>query len=1023
MHAGEKVRVTLTLFFGLVVSTLVPALVQAQELFQNPKTVQSDFDRHLAPLIAGRCLDCHAGLDPKGGFNFARRATTFAGGESGPAVEAGKPDESLIWQYIESDAMPPKHPLTKQEKQLFRQWIEAGAPWGTDPIDAFSKTTEKRAGYDWWSLQPLQEAKVPEVSSQWSQWNQNPIDAFVLARLQEHDLQPRQPADRRTLLRRLYFSVTGLPPEPEEVDAFVKDTSPDAYEKRVERLLASPHYGEHWARHWLDVVRFGESNGFERDQPRNNAWHYRNWVIRALNKDLPYDQFVRLQLAGDLLEPENPAAVKATGFLVAGPHDVVIPQSTIMRETMKQDELEDVVGVTAQTFLGLTVNCARCHDHKFDPISQQEYYQFAAALSGVAHGERNLPDPNYQRAQRELAAQSKELQDVQSRLFQLESAAREQLLAEQSLQGNEDALFTASAPIAAWDFRKSIHDLVGGLQATLHGSARRTAQGLVLDGKRSFLKTGPIPHDLREKPLEAWVKLSDLQQRGGGVLSVQTTDGNLFDAIVFGEQQPGHWLAGSDHFNRTKSFQGPLEKTATEKEVQIAIVYEADGTITAYRNGVPYGKDYRSQGLQVFPAGKSEVLFGLRHGSPAGNRLLKGVISQARLYDRALTAGEIQASAKGGGAFFSTDELQSALSETQRKAWEQLHKQRSALQAEIKRLQEIKPAKVYAAISRNPGVSHLLRRGSVAAPAGVVTPGGLKAIQGVTGDFKLAADSSDQDRRVRFSQWVTNQHNPLFARVIVNRIWHYHFGRGLVNTPNDFGFNGGRCSHPELLDWLALYLKRENWSLKSLHRLILLSATFRQSPETDPEALQVDADNQWLWRKSPQRIEAESIRDSILKVAGQLNPEVGGRGYQDVKSYFFKGTQFYEPLDPVGDEFNRRSIYRFSARGGRHPLLETFDCPDPSTTTPDRASTTTPLQALSLMNASFVLRMSDRLAERVQQRAGQDPQQQVAELFLIVFQRSPRPEEAERAETFVAQHGLSALCRVLLNSNEFLYVN
>ncbi len=1006
---------TVIIWLTLFVST------QAEEPFQNPRTAGTDFDRLIAPLIAGHCLDCHAGLDPKAGFDFSRRAAALRGGETGPALQAGQPEESLVWQYIESDAMPPEHPLTAAQKQLFKQWIAAGAPWGTDPIDAFSKTTEKRGGYDWWSLQPLQDPAVPSLSD--DNWVQNPIDAFILRKLREQGLKPQPDADRRALIRRLSYSVTGLPPEPEEVEAFLKNESPDAYEKLVDRLLASPHYGEHWARHWLDVVRFGESNGFERDQPRLNAWPYRNWVIEALNQDLPYNQFAKLQLAGDLLKPDDPQAVKATGFLVAGPHDVVIPVSQTMRATMKQDELEDIVGVVGQTFLGLTVNCARCHDHKFDPISQQEYYQFAAALSGAGHGERVLPDPVYEKAQQELAQTKKTLRETQDALSELESLARKRILASRTAQEKMNLPPAFTSPIAAWDFRKSTQDVVGGLQGTLHGSARQTDEGLLLDGNKAYLKTEPLKQGLTEKTLEAWVKLSNLEQRGGGVLSVQTLDGNLFDAIVFGEQQPGHWLAGSDHFHRTKSFQGPQEQDAVEKEVQLAIVYAADGRITAYRNGQRYGKPYQSVGLQSFSAEKSEVLFGLRHGSPAGNRLLKGVITKARLYDRALTSMEIQESAKGGGTFFSEEELVAVLSSSEQAKRKKLRRERAELQTRMKQLQSVQPKKVYAAVSRDPGEMHLLKRGSVAAPAGVVSPGGLKAIQGINADLKLATDCSDHDRRIKFANWVTSSDNPLFARVIVNRVWHYHFGRGLVNTPNDFGFNGGRCSHPELLDWLACRLIQENWSLKSLHRLILLSAVYQQSAQFNAEAMKVDADNQWLWRKSPQRIEAESIRDSILKISGQLNPEVGGQGYQDVKSYFFKGTQFYEPLDPVGEEFNRRSIYRFSARGGRHPLLETFDCPDPSTTTPDRASTTTPLQALSLMNASFILRMSDRLAERVQQRVGTGVESQVTELFLLAYQRPPQPAELSSASAFCEKHGLAALCRVVLNSNEFLYVN
>ena len=997
-----------------------PVLCQADDLFQKKASYQADFDRVIAPLIASRCLECHAGLDAKAGFNFSSRATAYQGGESGPALQPGKPDKSLVWSYIDSDEMPPEHPLSNEEKQIFKQWIQAGAPWGTDPIDPFSKSTKKRGGYDWWSLQPLRQAAVPPIQEK--QWSRNSIDAFILARLREHRLQPRSRADRRTLIRRLYYSVIGLPPEPEEVEAFVDDAASDAYETLVDRLLASPHYGEHWARHWLDVVRFGESNCFERDQPRSNAWHYRNWVIRAFNQDLPYDQFVRLQLAGDLLEPSNPQSIIATGFLVAGPHDVVIPQSKIMRETMRQDELEDTIGVVGQTFLGLTVNCARCHDHKFDPISQQEYYQFAASLSGVNHGERDLPDTRYEQAKQQLLQIENKLRGVQAALFKLESEARLRVMASRSTQEKTDLLQSLSSPIAAWNFQKSIQDQVGGLNGTLQGSAQQTKQGLVLDGNQSFLKTEPLRQNLKEKTLEAWVKLANLDQRGGGVMSVQTLGGAIFDAIVFGEQQPGHWLAGSNNFKRTKSLQGPLEQNASD-EVQIALVYHADGKIAAYRNGIPYGTSYQSQQLQPFSSGKTEVLFGLRHGSPGGNRLLKGTISRARLYDRALTAEEIKSSAKWGGTFFTEKELTVVLTKPEQGQRSSFREERKKLHAEMKRLQAIQPTKVYAALSRDPGISHVLSRGSVNAPAGVVKPGGLKAVVGVNSDLGLSADSPDRDRRIKFAKWVTDSKNPMFARVIVNRVWHYHFGQGLVNTPNDFGFNGGRCSHPELLDWLAGKLVRDQWSLKSLHRLILLSAVFQQSSAPNPSALKVDADNQWLWRKSPQRIEAESIRDSILKVSGQLNTESGGQGYQDVKSYFFLGTQFYEPLDPVGKEFNRRSIYRFSARGGRHPLLETFDCPDPSTTTPDRASTTTPLQALSLMNTSFVLRMSDLLAERVKRRVGIEPEEQVRELFLLAYQRRPQPREALLANRFVVQFGLPALCRVILNSNEFLYVN
>ena len=328
-----------------------------------------DFDKEIAPLLATRCLACHSGAKPKGDFDITRKANVT------PAD---------VWKCVDAGEMPPKKPLADAEKKLLKQWIDAGAKWGTDPIDPFRFTTATRAGYNWWALQPVKRPPIP-VSRE-PQRSGNPIDAFIHKRLADAKLELSPPADRRTLIRRVYFDLIGLPPSPEEVEAFVNDKAADAYEKVVDRLLASPHYGERWARHWLDVVRFGERDGFERNSPRPNAWPYRDWVIRRLNADMPYDEFVRLQLAGDVLKPSDPDAVKATGFLVAGVHNTVLGNDQ-MRAVARQDELEDIVGAVGQTFLGLTVNCARCHDHKFDPISQTDYYRLAAALGGVGFGE------------------------------------------------------------------------------------------------------------------------------------------------------------------------------------------------------------------------------------------------------------------------------------------------------------------------------------------------------------------------------------------------------------------------------------------------------------------------------------------------------------------------------------------------------------------------------------------------------------------------------------------------------------
>ena len=388
----------------------------------------------------------------------------------------------------------------------------------------------------------------------------------------------------------------------------MRDERPDAFERLVDTLLASLHYGERWARHWLDVVRFGESNGFERDLPRPNAWPYRDWVIDALNRDVPYDEFVQWQLAGDLLAPDDVQAVKAVGFIVAGAHDTVVPVVDRMRAMMRQDELEDIVGTVSQTFLGLTVNCARCHDHKFDPITTREYYQLASALSGIDHGERDFVPTSGQT--RQLADWQSRITELEAELRQQETPIRESILAERASTGQRGtAAGRIPTPVAAWDFTRDLHDLVGDMHVKLVGSARRSTDGLIVDGT-SFGTTSRLPRDLLEKTLEIRIRLATLQQAGGGAISVQTLDGNVFDAIVYAEQEPARWIAGSNGFQRTASFRGIAEEQADKEAVVITQVYRADGTITAYRNGQPYGSPIRKDAAVKFEGGaKSHVVF------------------------------------------------------------------------------------------------------------------------------------------------------------------------------------------------------------------------------------------------------------------------------------------------------------------------------------------------------------------------------------------------------------------------------
>ncbi|HTI51865.1 MAG TPA: DUF1553 domain-containing protein, partial [Planctomycetaceae bacterium] len=477
--------------------------------------------------------------------------------------------------------------------------------------------------------------------------------------------------------------------------------------------------------------------------------------------------------------------------------------------------------------------------------------------------------------------------------------------------------------------------------------------------------------------------------------------------------------AGSNGFVRTQGFLGPPESEAGGNIVQIVLVYGADRSVTAYRNGLVYGQPYQAASVATFEKQKSHVLFGLRHSPPGGNRLLAGAIERAALYDRALTADEVAALAGVVSESISEDQLLAALSREDKERRRRLTFDLSRLRTELRLCAG---GKVYAVVPGTPEPTWELDRGNPAARRDRVVPGGIRSLGVRSADFGLEADAPEPDRRIQLARWITDPRNPLTSRVIANRLWHYHFGSGLVETPNDFGFNGARPSHPELLDYLAHELAQSGWSLKHLHRLIVGSATYRQSSRGIPAALKVDAGNRLVWRRNPQRLEAEAVRDAILQVAGALNPTMGGPGFQDFRTFTFN-SQFYEMLDPIGYQFQRRTVYRTWVRSGRNEFLDVFDCPDPSTTSPRRAVTTTPLQALALLNHSFTLRMAERLAGRIKDEVGSEVAKQLARVYDLAYSRQPTIDEIDKAQEFVARHGLAAWCRVVFNSNEFLYVD
>ncbi len=824
------------------------------------------------------------------------------------------------------------------------------------------------------------------------------------------------------MLRRVTFDLIGLPPTPEEIDAFLKDDSSNAYEKVVDRLLASPHYGERWARHWLDAARFSESQGFEYDRIRDHAWRYRDYVVQAFNEDKPYPQFVKEQIAGDVIEPVGPDGIVATGFLTVGPWDEAGNGSVSkpLKARIREEELEDIIGTVSQTFMGLTVNCARCHDHKFDPISQKDYYRFKAVFEGVRYGNRPILTPDQSRQRDvEIAHINKQIGEINGRLAALEQIGRDKA---RRAHSTPTAAKEPPKPIARWTFETDARDVIGGLNGTLMGGAVVENGRLKLNGKTAFMETAPLARSVREKTLEAWAAPTNLAQRGGGVLSLESKEGNPFDAIVYGERVIGRWMAGSEFYVRTRDLEGPPETAKPGELIHIAVVYAANNSISVFRNGELYAPPYlpadAKSTLRTYPAAESRLLLGLRH-TGAGNGFFAGEIAEARLYDRALSAAEVAESYKAGLDKATAQQIVEALTPEQRREYDRLMRELTPARDALKSMQS--PPLAWCAVSSTPPPTFLLKRGDVDKPGEQVVASGLSAIKQPAPDFGLTADAPEGIRRLKLAEWLTNANNPLPARVMVNRIWHYHFGRGIVASPNDFGFNGEEPTHPELLDWLASEFIAQGWSVKKLHKLLVTSATYQQSSTYNAKAAEQDADDRTLWRFAPRRLEGEAVRDAMLSVSGQLNARVGGPSFRPFTVTVFNSA-FYTLTDSPNPEQNRRTLYRINVESAKSPLLEAFDCPDPSTKTPRRAVTTTPLQALALMNNSFVLRQARCFGERVRKEAGDDAQAQVRRAYLLAFGRAPSKDEMERAAPLVKKYGSEMLCWVLLNSSEFLYL-
>jgi hypothetical protein len=993
-------------------------------VFSCVAAAAQDLAREAGDILSRRCLGCHGPKTKASGLDLSSRASALRGGAKGPAFSEKFAGDSLILQRVLSGTMPPSAPLGATEREILKRWIEAGAAWS----DAVG---ERRGGPDWWSLQPLRSVSSPLADAS----GETPIDRFVTAKLKQNGLQLSAKANRRELIRRATFDFTGLPPTPEEVGAFVADHSPDAYEKLVDRLLASPHYGERWGRHWLDVARFSESEGFERDLVREHSWRYRDYVIRSFNNDKPFIDFAREQIAGDVLDNATHDSIIATGFLVSGPTDAVGLTSAVPRErqAVREDQLEEMVSAVSQSFLGLTTNCARCHDHKFDPIPQRDYYAFKAAFAGVWQPVQDrssielLPDgrPLLTPAEQSHAdAEARVLRDrietVESQLSGLYRAVRDRLLKARGYQWPANV----PRPISQWTFDTDGRDPVGGVHLLDFAGRAKIADGRILPVEKEGVRllTRQLSRNVKEKTLEAWILVGKAPELGTSVLFIQNQSGYRGasqDGIQYtGAKKNKQWENESTARFRSAEVNGPQESSKGGDRLHIAITYGADGTVRIYRNGTPYGSAYRpevdgpSGQLQTYLANDAVVQL-------TTSKALE--LDEARMYDFALSEQQIADSYAGGAPSVTLAESLTAMSPEDRARAGELEKELVALRA--KREAVAKPEKSFAAVVLEPGPTHLLHRGDIGSPKEVVAPAGLSAVKGVSPNFGISADASDRERRRKMAEWIANPANPLFSRVIVNRVWHYHFGAGIVDSPNDFGYNGGQPSHPELLDFLAADFIQNGWSLKKLHKAIMMSETYQQSSRFDPQAAAKDADNRLLWRFTPRRLEGETIRDAMLHVSGALNPKMDGPSFRPFNATTPGGSYVkYEPKDSDDPAMQRRTVYRMNVSTGGEPMLEALDCPVPSVKTPKRAITTTPLQALSLMNGAFASRMAKTFAARVRNEAGANVDAQVDRAFRLALARRPTEQELASSRALVEQQQLETLCWGLFNATEFLQV-
>ena len=1017
------------------------------------------FEKEIRPLLSKRCYECHSGTKPKGNLRLTSRQEILTGGSSGPAAVPGKPRDSLLIEAIEHAGgfdMPPKGKMPETEIAKITKWVELGLPWPGEQEFPVPKTSSAAADQyvisevqrKHWAFQPVRVAAVPPVSD--NAWPVGDIDRFVLAGLDKQRLRPNPSADKRTLLRRVTLDLTGLPPTPEEIRDFLADSSPVAYARVVDRLLASPHYGERWGRHWLDVARYADTAGDGADYPVREAYKYRNWVIDAFNQDKPYNQFLHEQIAGDILAQSAPREryaelIIATGFLASTKR-----YGYNTNDDFRHLDISDTIDVVGKSVLGLSLGCARCHDHKYDPVSAADYYAMYGIFDssqysfpgGEEHKKPAFLVPLVPPAELKVL-DAKWKQDIGQAKKELDNRKDEWLsylkqntqslggfdlaFETQQLNSNLNELYPSSTVVqvlaaAQSPFTNAYLPGTRGVRmprTETTGELFRQSWTPAWDNQRLLhvnLDFRPAAENPRDKLVGTFhiqlghdTRKSPMLEIAATLDEFSVTDAGTYQAIR--KLQPGTW------YN--------LQLTIDLQEKTYSGSIGTPGDITAFS-----GKKFHDKWDGVVDTIRFDGA-----GHKPGPRMITDVDNIA-LTDKPLPPVSKETVWSKGDSLTDAAKQQRARNAEIAEKSHQLEAKVVAARAHHRQVEATPPYEVAYGVSEAPAVRkpHNVRIQLRGEPTKLGTEVPRRFLQILGGDKLPEKESSSG--RLQLADWLTRPDNPLTTRVIVNRLWHYHFGRGLAPLPSDFGLRGEPPSHPELLDFLANRLMLNSWSLKAMHREILLSRTYQQSSLDQPEALKVDPDNVWLWKFSRRRMDAESIRDGMLAVAGTLDTTRGeGFAFPELHQWNFT---IHNQFRMVQDS-RQRSIYLLAQRLTRQPFLSLFDGADPSNSTDNRPETTTPTQALYLMNSPFVHEQSKEFAKRILAKK-QSERESIPLAIELACGTAATAEDITLAQTFLAHYrnklsaarvpakeqelqAWAAYSQALLTSNGFLYVD